>query len=144
MDRLEPGDHVTGEYRTDAPEACTLEEWRLLGRPDAVAVIVDADADLEADYEALARLRHLTLRFPAFMDGRGFSHARRLRQRGFAGTLLAAGDILPDQWAFLERCGFTGITSTEIGDRAARLPVFDTAYQADEIQPEPLFRRRAP
>lgn len=142
MDRLEPGEQVTGDYRTDAPESCTLEEWRLLGRPETVAVVIAAESDLEADYEALARLGHITLRFPAFMDGRAFSHARRLRQRGFRGELVADGEILPDQWAFLERCGFTAIASAATRASADRLPSFDASYQADALQETPRFRRR--
>ena len=45
--------------------------------------------------------------FDQFKDGRGYSTARLLRERfGFTGELRAVGDILRDQLAFLERCGF--------------------------------------
>ncbi len=142
MDRLEPGDRATGEVPAPVNECCNLEEWKLLGRPARLSIEIDADQDLDDEYPALAHAQRIVLRFPVFMDGRGFSHARRLRAQGFSGELVAAGDVLPDQWAFLERCGFTALASDAAAARAESLPGFSHAYQADFRQPEPLFRRR--
>ena len=46
--------------------------------------------------------------FPKFRDGRGFSIARALREKyGFKGDIRATGHFLPDQFLFLQQCGFT-------------------------------------
>jgi uncharacterized protein (DUF934 family) len=129
MDRLEPGDRATGEIPAATQEPCTLEEWRLMGRPSGLAIEIDAGQSLDDDYEGLAHAREIVLRFPVFMDGRGFSHARRLRAAGFEGTLIAAGDVLPDQWVYLERCGFTQLESADATAEASALPSFAHAYQ---------------
>jgi uncharacterized protein (DUF934 family) len=54
----------------------------------------------------LGSLALVRVRFPAFNDGRGFSHARDLRSFGFTGRLRAAGHVLADQYAMARRVGF--------------------------------------
>ena len=50
----------------------------------------------------------IVLTFPTFADGRAYSQARMLRNRlGYSGELRAAGDLLPDQVAFMQEVGFT-------------------------------------
>lgn len=51
----------------------------------------------------------LTVAFPSFADGRGFSLAQRLRARGYEGELWAAGHLIPDQYGHARSCGFDGI-----------------------------------
>ena len=49
----------------------------------------------------------IALAFPAFTDGRAYSQARLLRAGlGFKGELRATGQVLADQAAFMQRCGF--------------------------------------
>lgn len=101
--------------------------------PDGVPVIVPA-ARLLADAEELAhrdapvgvlwpndrrvadlapylhRLALVALEFPKFKDGRAYSQARQLRERhGFQGELRATGEILRDQFLFLQRAGFDAL-----------------------------------
>lgn len=45
--------------------------------------------------------------FARFTDGRAYSQAVQLRQRGFAGPIVARGDVLADQALMLARCGFS-------------------------------------
>ena len=120
----------------------SFEDWIAEGRPAGVAVRVSGDADLDGEYDALARSSRVTIVFPAFTDGRGFSHARRLRAAGFTGELIADGEVLADQWVYLERCGFTGLASSSTAKTAGQLATFSDSYQAHSLQPEPLFRRR--
>jgi uncharacterized protein (DUF934 family) len=48
--------------------------------------------------------------FPAPRDGRGFTLARRLRERhGYTGEIRAAGRILPDHRAMLAATGFSTV-----------------------------------
>jgi uncharacterized protein (DUF934 family) len=111
--------------------------------PDGVPVIVPA-ARLLADAAELARrespvgvlwlndrrvaelsphldwLALVALVFPKFKDGRAYSQARQLRERyGFRGELRATGEILRDQFLFLERAGFDSLEVNKVADAAA-------------------------
>lgn len=68
----------------------------------------------------LGQLSLIRVRFPAFNDGRGFSHARDLRSLGFTGRLRAAGHVLADQYAMARRVGFDEVEIDEA--LAARQP----------------------
>ncbi len=48
----------------------------------------------------------ISVAFPSFSDGRGFSLAKRLRRAGFEGTLRASGPLIADQFAEALACGF--------------------------------------
>jgi uncharacterized protein (DUF934 family) len=106
---------------------CVLDDAPI---PEAVPVIVPA-ARLLADADELSqriaptgvlwpnnrrvaelaplldRLSLVALVFPKFKDGRAYTQARQLRERyGFRGELRATGEILRDQFLFLDRAGF--------------------------------------
>ena len=50
----------------------------------------------------------ILINFPKFSDGRGFTHARRLRAMlPENARLIAGGHVIPDQADFLSRCGFS-------------------------------------
>jgi uncharacterized protein (DUF934 family) len=61
----------------------------------------------------LGQLALVRVRFPAFNDGRGFSHARDLRSFGFSGRLRAVGHVLADQYAMVRRVGFDEVEIDE-------------------------------
>ncbi len=61
----------------------------------------------------LGQLGLVRVRFPAFNDGRGFSHARDLRSFGYTGRLRAAGHVLADQYAMARRVGFDEVEIDE-------------------------------
>lgn len=125
----------------EAPQPVSLDDWLAAGAPAVAAVAVSSDADLDAHYQALTRAGSIVMALPAFADGRAFSHARKLRDLGFEGELLAAGDVLPDQWQFLKRCGFTGLVDERLANEAQELRMVSQVYQADEQQKQPVFRR---
>ncbi|KPF43783.1 DUF934 domain-containing protein [Rhizobium sp. AAP43] len=55
----------------------------------------------------LDRIALIAVAFPAFNDGRGFSHATLLRERlGYKGEVRAVGDVLIDQVPLMLRTGF--------------------------------------
>lgn len=64
----------------------------------------------------LGQVALVRVRFPAFNDGRGFSHARDLRSFGFHGRLRAAGHVLADQYAMARR---VGVDEVEIDEAMA-------------------------
>jgi uncharacterized protein (DUF934 family) len=83
-----------------------------------VALPVGQPAEVLAPY--LDRLSLVAVDFPTFRDGRGFTQARTLRERlAFSGEIRATGNILPDQFAFLLRCGITTVETQDGADPAA-------------------------
>lgn len=132
---------IQGNAREASP-ACTLTEWIDLGRPASATVSLAGEDDLAPHYQDLLGLPCIHIHFAGFMDGRGFSHAAKLRQLGFTGALIASGDAIADQWVYLQRCGFDAIEGDDKARRASVLPGFSERYQADVRQPQPLFRRK--
>ncbi|MCZ4089468.1 DUF934 domain-containing protein [Sinorhizobium psoraleae] len=61
----------------------------------------------------LDRVALVAVAFPAFNDGRAFSHASLLRARlGFEGEVRAVGDVLIDQIPLMLRCGIDSFAVT--------------------------------
>ncbi len=118
----------------------------LLERDD-IGVWLDSDQGPEPLAPYLGELSLIAINFPKFVDGRGYSYARVLREQlGFEGELRAIGDVLHDQLFFLKRCGFDAYAIREDKDAEAALAGlsdFSETYQAGCDQPTPLFRRRA-
>jgi phosphoadenosine phosphosulfate reductase len=87
----------------------------------------------------------LILEFDAFRDGRGFSLAAVLRERGFKGRLIAAGKLLPDQARHLRRSGFDAIELSPGADRDAWTRMdqaFSAVYQPANDAERPIWSRR--
>jgi uncharacterized protein (DUF934 family) len=84
---------------------------KLLSRNSGrTGVLLEAGEDIGAIEPFLDRLSLIALAFPAFTDGRAYSKAVRLRQQhGFDGEIRAVGDVLIDQVAFMQRCGFDAL-----------------------------------
>jgi uncharacterized protein (DUF934 family) len=73
----------------------------------------------------LNRFQLIAVHFPEFKDGRGYTHARLLRERyGFRGELRAIGNVLRDQIFYLHRCGFDAFELEEGRDLQAALTAF--------------------
>ena len=76
--------------------------------PRPLAVRVPSDMPPETLKPWLNTVDLVLVEFPKFRDGRGFSIARALREKyGFKGDIRATGHFLPDQFRFLQQCGFT-------------------------------------
>ena len=105
----------------------------------------DTEAELVADY--VASCECIGIHFATFMDGRGFSLARLIRERyAYTGELRAFGSIIPDQLFFLGRCGFDTFlldADHQPDDPSLYLDTFSVRYQTCSDQARPLFRRRA-
>ena len=118
-------------------------------RPDlAPDDIVPPDADVRA-LDGLSGRPVIGLAFPAWRDGRPYSSARILRERGFSGDIRAIGDLTEDQLLFLARSGFSSLAPERPldPDVAARaLARFAFVYQraADSAEPAWALRQRSP
>ena len=105
----------------------------------------DDPAQLQLDGAAI-NLPLIAVEFAQFVDGRGSSIGRLLRQRyGFTGELRAIGDVLRDQLLALTRCGFNAFVIKEgksLEDALHAFDEFSDAYQNTVDQPVPYSRRR--
>ena len=139
-----------GELPDGVPIVVPLKLWlerraALIARGEVGVWLAPADdpAELAAD---LQRLPLIAVDFPQFTDGRGYSHARLLRDRyGYAGELRAVGDVQRDQLYYLSQCGFDAFVVREgkdAQDALRGLDDFTDGYQLTQ-QRTPWFRRRA-
>lgn len=94
---------------------------------DCVALDLPSDTDPTA--VSLAGLQMIRVDFPSSADGRGFTIARALRLRGYAGRLRAHGALIADQYAMARRSGFDEVEVND--DIAARQPADQWQFRAD-------------
>lgn len=122
----------------------TLAQWQAAAETLPTVQLQPGD-EVATLVEALDTLAIIAVDFPVFTDGRGFSYARELRQRGYRGELRATGEFMPDQVHYLRRCGFDAFQpadASRIEEYLRQLRVFSEHYQASIDEPLPLFRRR--
>lgn len=111
--RVAPGEALEGAVIVGFAD---LEDWGdgLDGiEPARLGLLIEADVALDALDGWLDRAGLISVAFPGFADGRGFSIARALRGRGFAGRLRASGPLIADQYAYLRACGFDEVETPD-------------------------------
>ncbi len=137
----------------DGPVIVSLERWRqdrsaLSARNTPLGVRLKSHqlaGEIAGDID---RFSLVVLDFPVFRDGRPFSTARELREHyGFTGEIRAVGHVLPDQYQFLVRTGFTSVEvadSAKLASWSHALKEISVAYQAALTIDTPLsnLRRR--
>ncbi|MGO9007045.1 MAG: DUF934 domain-containing protein [Beijerinckiaceae bacterium] len=112
---------VTDDLPQDGKVLLSVEQWRQFAASHpraniACGLLLEPGIDVEDFARDYDRLALVAINFPKFVDGRGYSMGRKVRERcGFSGELRATGDILFDQLQLLVRCGFD---TFEITDRA--------------------------
>ncbi|MFQ3282192.1 DUF934 domain-containing protein [Reinekea sp.] len=113
---------------------------------DPVGILIkENESVLEANLN-LDQLDIIAFNFSKFTDGRAFSEARNLRDTlGYKGDIRAMGDFIPDQVAFLTRCGFSSFACRSEEDKDIAMNISEAMtnkYQSDSIEKRPYFRRR--
>ena len=128
-----------------------LQRWlqqdsNLSKHQGSVGVWIDGNEEIESVAEQLVSAPVVAIRFPKFVDGRGFSVARLLRERyQYQGEIRAIGEIIRDQLYLLQRCGFNAFefgAEVNLAEASKSLADFSDAYQVAVDQPVPLFKRR--
>jgi uncharacterized protein (DUF934 family) len=127
------------------PLALWLERrGALIARGEAGVWLAPADHP-GALADDVGHLPVIAIDFPQFTDGRGYSHARLLRERyRFAGELRAIGDIQRDQLYYLAQCGFDAFLipdGRDAEDARNGFVDFSDGYQATSAR-APWFHRR--
>jgi uncharacterized protein (DUF934 family) len=128
-----------------AQHILSLEQWESLESAVGSAVLLEPDQPPSPLLDKLDQIDLISINFPVFTDGRGFSYARELRERGYKGELRAVGHFIRDQLYFLKRCGFNAFQltdETQLEGALCSLNEFSEHYQAASDESEPLFRRR--
>ncbi len=75
--------------------------------PAMLGLALQPGFSVETLADDVGRFALITVGFPKFTDGRGYSMAWILRSRlGYRGELRAIGDVLFDEMQFMVRCGF--------------------------------------
>ena len=136
---------------TDGQVIVPLKLWLAqkaeLSARNNIGVWLDSDETAAELGDDAKQLPLVAVNFPGFMDGRGFSIGRLLRERyGFRGELRAIGHFMRDQLFYLKRCGFNAFACDDSIDQEAAIASlndFSECYQASVDQPVPLYRRRA-
>ena len=115
---------------------------------DDIGVWLQNDVDIAEIADDISKLPLIAIEFPVFMDGRGFSLARLLRERyHYQGEIRAIGHPIRDQLCYLKRCGFNAFSfidkDIDLNAALESLNDFTETYQTAVDTPSPLFRRRA-
>ncbi len=139
----------------DQPVIVSLARWQadraaLIARRSPLGLRLSSAESPAVVADDLAYFELFALEFPAFTDGRAYSHARLLRERyGYSGEIRAVGHVLRDQLIFMRRCGFDAFEVPRSGDAAAALAQFQAAlseidvwYQTAPDAQTPVFARR--
>jgi uncharacterized protein (DUF934 family) len=123
----------TGDHLIVSLEQWTTHKVELCKRGGAFAVRLSPDQGPELVADDLQHFDLVALEFPAFTDGRAYSHARLLRERyGFKGEIRAVGDVLLEQLFFMHRAGFDAFevdSKTPIQDWQTAFADIDVLYQ---------------
>ncbi len=96
---------------------------------------IEPGFDVEAAGLDLSGVGLVTVSFPKFTDGRGYSMGWLLRRRlGYKGEMRAVGDVLFDQMQLMERCGFDAFeivdpATLRLLESGRRIATVDRFYQ---------------
>ena len=129
----------TDEVKASGQQKPLLGLDELIAKADesndvGLGVLIKPADDVRRLEPYLYRLEIVAVAFPAFNDGRAFSHASLLRQRlGYTNELRAVGDVLIDQVPLMLRVGIDSFSVTNatalkrLGEN--RLPAIPHHYQ---------------
>jgi uncharacterized protein (DUF934 family) len=93
-----------------------------------IGVDLPPDTNVDELVQHFENLALVSIQFNSFADGRGFSLARQLRQKGYKGLLRATGHILADQYAMARKSGFDEVAIDKA--LSERQPVDQWMYRA--------------
>jgi len=110
---------------TEAISIARFLEWVEGNASGSTGVIVEPGENPDVLLPHFPRISFVAISFPAFTDGRGYSHARRIRKNHeFEGPIVSFGDVLRDQLMHMKRCGISAFILREDQDPEGCLEVF--------------------
>lgn len=133
-------------FRNDEPVSDPAVTVDAFGeQTNAAAVRLETGDDARLLLPFLDRIRLVEVEFPGFMDGRGYSAARILREAGYDGELRAIGSVFVDQLGHLRRCGFDSFapnTPLDPVDAENAFNRWPDVYQATGDGRQPIWAKR--
>lgn len=121
------------------------------GAGDVIAEVATPDLVLNGDSfvpeltDRIAAAKVIVIDFPQLTDGRGYTHARVIRQElKFEGELRATGDVGVDQLHYLLRAGFSTFAlrpGTDVDVARTALMRFGHHYVGVRTQAQGAFGR---
>ena len=92
----------------------TVEQWlankNILKKKKKIGIKLNSDESISMIKDDIDFFKMIQFNFITFKDGRPFSEAKKLRvEFKFLNEIRASGHILPDQYIFLLRCGFSSV-----------------------------------
>jgi uncharacterized protein (DUF934 family) len=143
-DDAAPSAHSTSAFVVSC-ERWLREKDALLAHQRPVGVRLTGTCNVRQLAETLQQVSLVVIEFPKFGDGRGYSHARILREQlRFTGELRARGDVLRDQAFYLKRCGFSAFeptTHAQLKGIIEAFADFSVVYQGAADVDSPAWRR---
>lgn len=126
-------DSLTEENITVSLARWKEEKKNLCRDKKGIGIRLLPSDNVEDIAEDLDKISLVALEFPAFTDGRSFSHASILRNRyGFDGEIRAIGNYMPDQVFYLSRVGVNSFqlkTQGELDTALSTMNDFTVKYQ---------------
>jgi uncharacterized protein (DUF934 family) len=105
----------------------------LIANKTSLGLLVQGDESCDQFTDDLQHFELIAIHFPTFVDGRGYSLAKTLREKhGYTQEIRAVGDVSPDQALYLTRVGFDALefSTKEAGLLALeKLNEFSVFYQ---------------
>ena len=104
--------HHISEIKEDIPIFFDLDFWKnnkkeVIKKNCDLGIKISSDEPINEIFENLEIFKLINFNFISFKDGRPFSYARKIRENlKYKNKIRASGNILPDQYIFLLRCGF--------------------------------------
>ena len=142
----ESAEHLPSGNVLLSVEQCQKFSEQFSEQDGNIGLWLDGNADIDKIIDFLQQMSLVAVKFPKFVDGRGFSTARLLRERyNFHGELRAIGEFIRDQLYLLQRCGFNAFqfsNDEDLIEASKSLNDFSETYQVGADQKQPLFRRR--
>ena len=139
-------DDVQFRFRDDEPvdhAAVTVDAF--LDQSNAAAVRIEPGDDARDLLPHLERIKLVEVNFPGFMDGRGYSSARVLREAGYEGEIRAVGEVLIDQLGIMRRCGidsFAPQSPLDESDAQHAFGLWENVYQKTADGRSPIWAKR--
>jgi len=131
--------HITDEENiSNGDITVSLARWKkdkpaLTSHQGNIGVRLSSADKVEDIASDLSDIPLMALEFPAFTDGRGFTHARLLRdQYAYKGEIRAMGSYMPDQAFYLSRVGVDAFqleNQDELAVALSTLEDFTVRYQ---------------
>ena len=134
--------HLEAPESVAAGDVIPWEAWSSLseGERARVGLLLQGWDELAGASVDVTVAPVVALHFPAFTDGRSYSHAYRLRRMlRYDGPLLAVGDVLRDQLPYMSRCGIDHFylrADQSLEGCQAQLKHFKHHYQYGESIPQ--------